>query len=1433
MTMILSVFAHRSSASVAVLGVGLWIAAPVAAQSPLDRQGVVQQLNAALGSQGNAGDCKVTAEGASVDTLRLACPGASVVDLSGAFINTETCQEMAAFGFKEIVIAGAEGEQRCTARVSGCTCDQLPAGAPGLTDDIANREEALKQVNVGLQQAGGSCMMRGEGPQKRVFVSDCRPLALSLQRQFIGSDESCAELHAIGVSELVLIGADGRQSCVTSARGCQCDASQAGNPRVEDITRRNLKAAELMAANQGDAARRLLEETLKIAEAELPADSHPLAQTRVNLASELQKIGDHARAARLYADALPVFVEIMGEGHPHTTLIYANLAYAHQVTDDFKSALALIDRAMPIMERALGPKDAQVLIMLNNQVVMLQEVGDFKRAGPLAERSLKLHVEVFGAQSPETAAALNNLGLYYSRTGALDKALPLYERAVELTTRALGERHENTLQALGNLAGLYQERGDFDKAAELMERVLRVTREVFGARDAQVALALNNLGQIRQAKGEMGAAEPLLKEALELRRDLLGMGHPLTAQSHNNLAAFYHELGQDARALPLARQSLALSEASLGANHPDTAWVCVNLALVLQALGKPDEALPLMERGLSIVQSALGPDHPSSAMMTLNLAQYHQTLGEPGRAIPLYEAALITLERAYGPEHPQIVTLLSNMSMALQKLGDNDRALDTLERAYTMGNKVLGPRHPNMAFIIGNIASLFYIGGEYDQCLKMSALALSNTQAALGPAHPENATWLNNLAVASHSVERDDDALGYGRQAHDLLLAAYGPRNLKTTAAAINLAAIREARGERAEALRLRAEALDSGEQQIGLLMASPSHGEGTRLAFMAELRKYSDALISMALAGDPDEEAVELALTATLQRKGRVLDSMAERLAQLRANLGPDDQARLDRWAEVNTQLATCALSGDTGGVAEALEQELAELDRALAARSDQFRAERQTIDLDGVKAAIPPGAALIEWESYQPFDPDARRGADPWKPPHYAAFALTSEGVAAAVDLGPVAEIDALVDDFRKAILACAAEGGRCAGSLDQTRSSGAALYARAFAPIHEAVKGYQHWLISPAGGLNLIPFEALTDGDVYLIERHLMTYLSSGRDLLRLQSAAGGPHAGKPALIANPDFALGGDGAALSGALRSGGGDVDLTRAQWPPLEGTAAEASAIADLFEGDVARFEGAEAGEGALKGLRGPSILHVATHGFFLGSGEGSGGDTRGFKPLGGVMLTGEASVVERRVDDPLLRSGLVMAGGDGMRGDGVDDGVITARELSAVDLYGTRLAVLSACETGLGEVQAGDGVFGLRRALVLAGAESQVMSLWQVSDDATRALMIAFYRRLLAGQGRSQALRGARLELIAGGELSHPWYWAAFIPSGDWRSLEGDEVDLSVDGVFVVDRGPRGCACQSLSAPAGGPGALAGLLVVLLALLAGGRALTGALGRR
>ncbi|MCA1633230.1 MAG: CHAT domain-containing protein, partial [Acidobacteria bacterium] len=515
---------------------------------------------------------------------------------------------------------------------------------------------------------------------------------------------------------------------------------------------------------------------------------------------------------------------------------------------------------------------------------------------------------------------------------------------------------------------------------------------------------------------------------------------------------------------------------------------------------------------------------------------------------------------------------------------------------------------------------------------------------------------------------------------------------------------------------------------------------------------------------------------------------------------LDPQDRALLDRLSAARTALARVMLGGEGGGAAarraerDRLSAEVERLEEEVSARSSEFRGASRPVTLKNVQEAIPAtGAALVELVAYRPYDPKVTARQTRFGAARYAAYVLRREGEPLWVELGDAETIDRGVEAWRRALLNPASRDVKeRARALDEVLMS----------PLRKLLGQTRHIFLSPDGALNLIPFGALVDeGGKYLVENYSITYLTSGRDLLRLQSDAGGGGGGRqgPLVMANPSFDAGAPGApsgpGTPGTMtraESIAGSPALAGAIFSPLPGTKGEAAALGSIIQGARVLTEG-QASESALKQVSGPSILHVATHGFFLpgrkpdGAGEARTLETRGM----GVRVTGSEKTA---VENPLLRSGLALAGANRGRGGAGEDGVLTAYEAAALDLWGTRLVVLSACETGVGDVRSGEGVYGLRRALVLAGSESQVMSLWQVDDAATRDLMVAYYKRLEAGEGRTEALRAVQLEMLGGGSKavggpsralssrgpgatanrSHPFFWASFIQSGDWRSMSG-----------------------------------------------------------
>jgi len=491
--------------------------------------------------------------------------------------------------------------------------------------------------------------------------------------------------------------------------------------------------------------------------------------------------------------------------------------------------------------------------------------------------------------------------------------------------------------------------------------------------------------------------------------------------------------------------------------------------------------------------------------------------------------------------------------------------------------------------------------------------------------------------------------------------------------------------------------------------------------------------------------QAAKLALTTIFRRKGRILDVSTNSLQRLRQNLTPENQALLDELSEAYSQLANLIYKTSDNDIVSAsedyrtqlasVEQRVQQLENQLSRQSEQFRLESKPVTIETIQPLIPDDAVLVELVRYFPYNPSD----DSFDAPRYAAYILSSTGEPEAIDLGAADTIEKKITDFRQLF-----QNGTQL-PIPLIKQSARALDQAIMAPIREKIGDSRHILIAPEGALSLIPFEALVDeSNRYLVETYSFTYLTSGRDLLRLQNPS--PSHDNPVLIADPYFQRPGEFVA---DIRF----IDLAKKTFAPLPGTAEEAEAIGQLL--NITPLMGEFATERAVKQVNSPSILHIATHGFFESNPQSEAG----------------AGTIN---NNPLLLSGLILAGfrvGDS--GGGGEDGILTAQEVSALDLVGTKLVVLSACDTGLGNIDAGEGIYGLRRALVLAGAESQVMSLWKVSDTATKDLMVKYYQKLRENQGRSEALRQTQLEMLESGEYQHPYYWAAFIPSGDWTPME------------------------------------------------------------
>jgi CHAT domain-containing protein/Tfp pilus assembly protein PilF len=1071
-------------------------------------------------------------------------------------------------------------------------------------------------------------------------------------------------------------------------------------------------------------------------------------------------------------------VETAPAAPPSTAALNDATALLTQLTDLTKQAAKLradgnYTAGVTVAERALAvaeqveqlplPADFKASVVpgaLNLLGDLYRGAGRYDRAEATFARALKLYEQTKGADDPALAAPLNNLGVLYYETGAYTKALPVFQRAYDLSVKNKGAEHPDTATALNNLAQIYDDLNDFARAEELMRRALAIREKALGAEHPDVAVSLSNLGTLYDELGDPARAEQAMRRALAIKEKAQGPDHPETATVLNNLGLLFKHNGDLVQSEAYFNRSLAVVEKAQGPDSAALAPTLDNLATLFMERSDYARAEQLFKRALDIRQRALGPEHPDVAETLNNLALLYMERTDYAQAGPLLERARRIFENKFGPEHKLTATALDNLGGFYLAQKDYARAEPLFLRAQAVRAKLFGPESIEAAVSVNNLGALASARGDSARAIELFGRALRAYEKTYGPEHPTLSTYLANLSTDYY------------------------------------------ASGDLTRARETMARALELSERRLAQVLTTGS--EEQKRLFVASIAEGQDYAVSLHAQGAPnDPQALRLALLTVLRRKGRVLDAMSDQIGSLRRHLGPADRALLEQLATKNAELAALVLKGPGALPPEEYQARLAKLNAAvndlqaqISTRSAEFRAAGRPVTLEAVQQAIPAGAALVEFAQYRPYDTRGRTRAERFGAAHYLAYVTRNTGQPAWVELGEAAPIDDALAAWRVAL----ADPRRA-----DVKELGRALDERLMRPVRQLLGETRQLFLSPDGALNLIPFGALVDEQgKYLVESYTITYLTSGRDLLRLGARA---ESRQPAVVvADPSFDAGmgaagvqtgqsttaQTGATQTGAAAQRGGgagrrSVDFAAAHFSPLPGTAAEGRALGALMPG-LKLLTGAQATEAALKQLSGPQVLHVATHGFFLpGTARASAGGTRGLALGGGdAPLPGE---------NPLLRSGLALAGANVRQSAGGEDGVLTALEASGLDLWGTKLVVLSACETGLGDVRGGEGVYGLRRALVLAGSESQVMSLWQVSDAATRDLMVAYYRRLQAGEGRTEALRQVQLEMIRGGaqsagaggqrglmgdagarpqaeERGHPFYWASFIQSGAWGGM-------------------------------------------------------------
>ncbi|MGI9511007.1 MAG: tetratricopeptide repeat protein [Geminicoccaceae bacterium] len=931
------------------------------------------------------------------------------------------------------------------------------------------------------------------------------------------------------------------------------------------------------------------------------------------------------------------------------------------------------------------------------------------------ERAYRLGLETVGELHPDTLLAAHQLARSYRHVGRFDEAEILFGETLERRRAVFGERDGETLKTLYYLAELYKDQDRFAEAEPLFKETVQVVREDFGVHQNVTQIAMNSLADTYRDWGRYVDAEPLYRELLEARRKTIGDRHGKTRDSLYELAWALKNLGDFGEAEGHFEELLAIEREDLGERNVHTLSSISGLADTYWRQGRLGEAQTLFQQVLQARRDILGERHEDTLASMHDVALIYEEQGRYDKAEPLYQETLALKRETLGERHPDTLITMNNLGVMYRNLGRYQEAEKVAREALALYRDVLGERHPATLRSLNNVGVIHERRGRYGQAGEIYEEVLRLRTEVLGERHPHTLSSLHYLAHIYVRHTRYADAFSLFDRVFKLRREVLGPRHPGTLQSEFGSVYALMYTGRVDDAVKtLQATAGD--RLAVAETLLATTKAAAARSNLLNSQSHFQNYVLSLALRHKrPDTLA--LAGDVMLHWK-QVQGAEAAFVAHLvRTDDNPDVKALGRDILNLRTRLARVAQEESPSENPVAVLEELEAKELALARVSGAFK-RRQDIrraSIEQLQTVLPENSGVVEFRQFTPVNNEGGSlgGA------RFAALLVRPGKPPVLTNAGEVEDVERLLVAIRDDVV--------------PARADKAALELREqlFSAFGDDLETLDKVYIAPDGILNLVPFDRLRMADG--------RYWDQGQDLRILQASRDVLQMSEPSTQTEGLLVLGGIdfGSGLPATAGDQGPDDTLLAAldqrdlsgvrqelrtvfdAFAPLEGSAIEAALVQRTFQNlrpdmPVTVWTGREASEARLKRLDGlakpPRVLHIATHGFYL-----------------------DADGPELRHQ---LHSGLALAGANqGLAGGDIqgEDGILYSLEAEGLNLEGTELAVLSACDTGKGVIDYSEGVVGMTRALRIAGARQILMTLWPISDKATVAFMEAFYRHWLS----------------------------------------------------------------------------------------------------
>jgi CHAT domain-containing protein/Tfp pilus assembly protein PilF len=838
---------------------------------------------------------------------------------------------------------------------------------------------------------------------------------------------------------------------------------------------------------------------------------------------------------------------------------------------------------------------------------------------------------------------------------------------------------------------------------------------------AQKSRDLLDIAEALYGNRRFKEAEPIFLSA-KLSYETEGITDNINySKVHADLGLLYATMGRYNTAEFYSSEALSLREQTLGRNSKAGASSLNNMAVLYQETARFNESEKYFEEALQVVKDQLGAESQEYSTVLNNQAILFSEIGRIDQAVAKLNTAIAILEKLNKKGQRDQVGLQSNLALLYQQTGKFKEA----ETVYLKLEKDLGSKNPYYAGVLNNLALLYIQMNQLDKVEGYLNKARDIYKERFGNENPNYAKVLNDLGNFYRMQGKFTEAEQNLTEALRIRGTALDTNHPDYVKSQEDLAILYWKKGDLAKADANYTIAMDKSLDFINRYFPPMSEAEKTKYwdVLQPRFQRYYNYCLEASASNaaiistmyDYQVATKGLLLNSTNKIKKAILGSSNNELIK-------DYVAWLDKKETLARlySLSKEELKEQKIDLAT-LEKEANDMERSLSQQSGDFSKgySAEKISLAQVAGSLTDQEAILQIIRIRTFDKDFTADSK------YAVLVITKGAtVPKLVILDNGNQLETRYAKFYR-------------NSIQQ-KSADTYAYDQYWARIDPALAGKKTIYISTDGVYSQLSLNTLkkTGGD-YLLNKYDLIMVGNSKDVLELKSRKPSTTKKNAFLLGFPDY--GGDAVAA--------------------LPGTKLEIDNIGKILKTggyQTTPYAQKAATEAVIKSLKGPSIVHIATHGYFQPDVEQS---------AAGIHQ-------ENAKDNPLLRSGLILAGASPtLKGEALpnlesnDNGVLTAYEAMNLSLDGTDLIVLSACETGLGDVRAGEGVYGLQRAFLVAGAKAMVMSLWKVDDAATQALMTNFYTNLAKGGNKAKAFKAAQLQLMT--KYKDPYYWGAFVMVG------------------------------------------------------------------